>query len=171
MPIAVSDSSVLIHLGAVEQLDLLPAFYDPVVIPQEVWREVVIQGRSTAVVQAVQNAAKQGWLEVQGARHSQLIQHMRQNLHPGEAAAICLALETQATTLLMDETDGRTVARQFGIHTIGVVGLLIKARKAGRLSELRPWLSRLVQSGFYLQPAFAERILRQVGEYPGETPR
>jgi len=43
MPRAVSDSSVLIHLGATGRLDLLPAAFSEVIVPTEVWREVVFQ--------------------------------------------------------------------------------------------------------------------------------
>jgi len=62
MPTAVSDSSVLIHLSAIGQFDLLSAFYSEVRVPPAVWREVVTQGKSHPVVQRVQAAANQGWL-------------------------------------------------------------------------------------------------------------
>jgi predicted nucleic acid-binding protein len=40
MPEAVSDSSTLIHLAVLGHLQLLREFYDQVVIPPAVWKEV-----------------------------------------------------------------------------------------------------------------------------------
>ena len=48
MPVAISDSSTLIHLAKIERLDLLNAFYDKIIIPQAVWKEVVEEGRGRA---------------------------------------------------------------------------------------------------------------------------
>lgn len=163
---AVSDSSVLIHLGAIGQLDLLHALFETVLIPEAVWQEVVTQGRSKAVVEKVQAAASQGWLTVEAARNAALMQTLRQNFHAGESEAICLALEQRADALLMDETDGREAARNLGVRTKGVIGLLIQAKRAGHLPEIRPAVMQLVQSGFYLSPELIARALQEVGETP-----
>ena len=40
MAAVVSDASVLISLGAVQQLHLLRDFYQEVIVPDAVWREV-----------------------------------------------------------------------------------------------------------------------------------
>lgn len=164
MPNAVSDSSVLIHLSAIGQFALLPLFFSEVRVPGAVWREVVVQGRSHQVVQDVQAAAKQGWLKVVTAGNAPLMQTLRQNLHEGEAEAIALAVETAPDFLLMDETDGRAAARQLGVRTRGVVGVLIQAKQVGRITALRPWLTQLAQNGFHLAPSFVAQVLQQAGE-------
>ncbi len=164
MPTAVSDSSVLIHLSAIGQFALLPAFFSDVRVPDAVWREVVLQGRSHQVVGDVRSAATQGWLKVVTPANAPLMQTLRQNLHGGEAEAIALAVETAPDVLLMDETDGREAARQLGLRTRGVVGLLIQAKQAGRIPELRPWLTQLAQTGFHLAPSFVARVVQQAGE-------
>ena len=164
MPTAVSDSSVLIHLSAIGQFELLSAFYTEVRVPNAVWREVVTQGKSPQVVQRVQTAANQGWLKSVTPANTALIQTLRQNLHDGEAEAIALASETKPDILLMDETDGREAARQLGLRTKGVVGLLVQAKQSGRITTLRPWLAQLSQTGFRLSPGLVARVLQQVGE-------
>ena len=105
MPSAVSDASVLIHLAGIGHLDLLPVFFERVLIPDAVWREVVIQGRSPAVVQSVEAAARTGWLTRQSPNQTAMLRRLRQSLHAGEAEAISLALETAPNVLLLDETD------------------------------------------------------------------
>ncbi|MBM3882019.1 MAG: DUF3368 domain-containing protein [Verrucomicrobia bacterium] len=165
MASAVSDASVLIHLAGIGQLDLLSACFERVLVPDAVWREVVVQGRSPDVVQAVEAASQQGWLARYSPASVPLLRHLRQSLHEGEAEAICLALETGPDMLLMDETDGRVVARSLGMRTQGVVGLLLQAKQAGRLTAIRPLLDQLVQHRFYLNPEFVRQILQQAGEH------
>jgi predicted nucleic acid-binding protein len=164
MPRAVSESSVLIHLGAIGRLDLIPAAFSEVIVPIEVWREVVEQGGSRAAVQAVRTAAKGGWLQLQSPTNPALMKALLQNLHPGEAASICLAVEIRPDVLLMDETDGRTVARNLGLKPLGIVGWLLEAKQAGRLPLVRPLFTQLLSSGFHLDPAFVARIIAQAGE-------
>jgi predicted nucleic acid-binding protein len=45
MPLVISDSSTLIHLATIDQLDLLKEFFGKITIPTAVWREVVEQGQ------------------------------------------------------------------------------------------------------------------------------
>jgi predicted nucleic acid-binding protein len=120
MASAVSDASVLIHLAGIGQLDLLPALFERVLVPEAVWREVVIQGCLPAVVEAVEVAARQGWLQCQSPTNAPLIQYLRQYLHQGEAEAIGLALEARPDVLLMDETDGRRRLYPARISTAGL---------------------------------------------------
>jgi predicted nucleic acid-binding protein len=44
MPNAISDSSPLIHLAAIGRLSLIRDYYNTIIIPTAVWREVVEQG-------------------------------------------------------------------------------------------------------------------------------
>jgi predicted nucleic acid-binding protein len=163
----VSDSSVLIHLGAIGRLDLLRSVCGEIRIPDAVWREVVTQGQSRPAVHEVQQAVSEGWLKVETPTNQALIQSLQQNLHAGEAEAICLAVETNGDLLLMDETDGREAARGLGLHTKGVLGILADAKQAGLIAEIRPLVHQLIQGGFHLAPELVERVLRQVGEIPG----
>jgi len=49
-------------------------------------------------------------------------------LDAGESATIALALELGASRILLDETDGRTVAKALGLRPIGVLGVLLRAK-------------------------------------------
>ena len=45
-------------------------------------------------------------------------------LDPGETQAIALAKELRATATLIDERNGRRVAKQFGLDTFGTLAVL-----------------------------------------------
>jgi len=160
----VADSSVLIHLAAIQQLNLLPRLFGEVAIPEAVWEEVVTQGGARPVAEQVRQAVKDGWLKRLAITNSVLEAALRHDLHVGEAAAICLALETKAAVLLVDEAEARLIATHYGLRVAGIIGVLLWAKQAGHLNVIRPHLVALAASGFYLSTTLVNRILRDAGE-------
>ncbi len=69
-------------------------------------------------------------------------------LHRGEIQAIRLAFELN-TTLLIEETAGRRVASQLGIHISGIAGQVIKAFRQNLISaeETYSKLNELLKAG------------------------
>lgn len=65
-------------------------------------------------------------------------------LDPGEANAIVLAIELQATQLLIDERLGRTEAKRQGLRITGILGVLLAAKRQGLIPVVRPILERLI---------------------------
>jgi hypothetical protein len=63
------------------------------------------------------------------ASDANLVNLLTLELHRGEAEAIALALEIKADWLLMDEREGRAVARQLGLQVTGVLGVLLRGKK------------------------------------------
>lgn len=59
--IVVSDAGPLIYLGAVGHLELLPAQFDRVLLPDAVWDEVVGHGKALPGADAVRDAR---WIDV-----------------------------------------------------------------------------------------------------------
>ena len=87
------------------------------------------------------------------------------NLHTGETAALALALESHADAVLMDESAGRRAAHLLGVPVIGVLGVLMQARKTGLLPAIKPVIERLeADAGFWLAPGLVTEALRKCGE-------
>jgi len=53
---------------------------------------------------------------------------LRRELDKGESEAIALALQAQADWTLLDEKEGRRVAKSLGLRVTGVLGILLCAR-------------------------------------------
>ena len=86
-------------------------------------------------------------------------------LHLGEAEAIALALEMNADRGLIDERDGRLRAHQLGLHVTVVLGILLRAKMAGRLQAVRPEIQALrTRAHFFVAPELEAAILAQAGE-------
>jgi len=103
----VSNASPLINLARLGKLELLRQLYGELMIPEAVWREVVVEGRGQPGAEEVEAAT---WIKRQAVRNTQLVRALEQNLGSGEAEAIALALETGAELLLIDERLGRETA-------------------------------------------------------------
>jgi predicted nucleic acid-binding protein len=57
------------------------------------------------------------------------------DLDTGEAEAIALAAEILPDALLIDENEGRNVARQAGLLVRGVLGVLIRAKAMAEMKS------------------------------------
>ena len=106
-----------------------------------------------------------GWIERLTVTNRKLVHSLGQELDPGEAEAISLAVEIKADWLLMDERLGRQTARHFGLGNIGLIGILKVAKQRGDIAALRPLLEQLRDiAGFRISQALFEQALQDVGE-------
>ena len=92
-------------------------------------------------------------------------------LDGGEIAALSLALELSADLVLMDEAEGRATATALMLTTMGLLGVLLQARRRSLISSLAPLLDRLeLEARFWMAPSLRGSILRAAGESPGLRP-
>lgn len=160
--IVISDSSILINLAWIKQLELLPRLYGEVVVPTAVWQEVVEKGAGKPGAEELKTAV---WLQVKEPANKPLIHALRRDLDAGEAEAITLAIEQNADLLLMDERIGRAAAQHFGLSVMGLIGILTTAKQEGMLSEIKSSLDSLrQQAGFYISEPLYQRVLRDAEE-------
>ena len=147
----VSNASPLISLARIGKVDLLRDLFEVLVIPEAVWREVVIDGTGQPGAEEVASA---DWIMTVAVTNTDLVAALRQELDAGEAEAIALALEGEADLLLMDERLGRETARHLGLRYLGLVGALIEARNRGIIASVMPILEPLRdQAGFHVSQA------------------
>ncbi len=64
-------------------------------------------------------------------------------LHLGESEALALAVEVKPDVVLIDEKTGRAVAKELGLVPLGVLGTLVKAKRAGLIVAVAPLVTRL----------------------------
>jgi uncharacterized protein len=160
--VIIADSSPLISLAIIGQLDLLPQLYKSVLLPPAVWNEVTVQGAGLPGAQAVSVAT---WLTIQ-APESAISEPLSILLDRGEAEAIALAQTTPNSIVLLDDAQARRVAERLGIRRIGTLGILRRAKKAGLIAELKIYLEQLRAQGIYIRASLVTAILQDVGEVP-----
>ncbi len=161
MPKAVCNSSPLIHLARVGKLEILRDIFDTVLIPEAVYRECVIEGKDKDDARKIKNAT---WLQVTKIKNIELKKAFNTILDEGESEAIALALQEVADFILLDDYEAREFARIYGLKITGTIGVLLKAKHNGKISNLVQVLERLKETGFWLSENLYSEILRDEGE-------
>ena len=165
MPGAISDSSTLIHLAKIGRLDLLHEFHKKIFIAPDVWKEVVQEGREWPGSSEVDHGRRAGWIEVVDPANRPFINLLQKDLHEGESETIALAIRMTADVVFLDESEARRTARVYGLNITGVIGILIRARREGRISSLREELDRLRNdAGFWIGDDVYKNALHTSGE-------
>ena len=167
MPVIISNSSTLLHLTIIGRLSLLKEFYGKIVIPPAVWKEVVEEGMGRVGVVEVKQAREDGWVEVVSPKDEPLVRLLKRDLDEGEAEVISLAIEQKADIILLDESDARRTAELYGLTRTGIIGILIRAKREGRIKSLNDELEVLrTRAGFWIDEKLYQQALRSVGEKP-----
>ncbi len=83
----------------------------------------------------------------------------------GEAQAISLAMEIEDSVLVLDEKKARRVAIQLNLKIIGTIGLLLRAKRDGIITEVKPILQSLQNNDFRISQALFQKALFLAKEY------
>lgn len=157
--IVVSDTSPITNLFQIGRLELLRELFDDVIIPRAVAIEIEFLDSNRNIL--VQNQ----WIRIVELSDRKLLEDLTDELDPGEAEAIALAIQLGADAVLIDETLGRAEAVRRGLDVTGVVGILIRAKRKELIPRVKPEIDRLVtEAGFWLDPKFIENTLRTIDE-------
>ena len=163
MPV-VSDTSPLLNLAIVGDLSLLRQQFEEIWVPPTVVEELRVE-EDLPGSRAVREAIEEGWLRIEKVEERLLVEVLRRDLDSGEAEAIALALQMKAEWILLDEREGRRVAKSLGLTVTGVLGVLLRAKHEGHLSSLKETMERLQEkAGFRIEPEFFTSILGKSGE-------
>jgi predicted nucleic acid-binding protein len=115
--IVVSNTSPLTNLAAIGQFDLLQSLYTQVHIAEGVWDELNASGKKWPGCHEVMEATS--WISRLTVKNQDLVTTLRQDLDRGEAESIALGLELDADFILLDEKEGRRMAKRLGLKRVG----------------------------------------------------
>ena len=163
--VTVSNTSPLSNLALIGRLDILRALFGEVTIPPAVATELsrLPDDHAREALLAAQSVG--GWLRVRAPSEDRIVMALELSLDAGEAAAIALATEFPEATVLIDERKGRRAALKLGLSVIGIVGILLKAKKRGLIPSVRKDLLRLkTEAGFFISDALVQEAARLAGE-------
>ena len=145
----ISDSACLIGLDRIGYLFLLKDLYERVHIPEAVQHEF---GKEIE------------WIEVLTVANPNTAKILQSQIDKGEAEAIALALEVDTPTLILDDKKARRIAEELGLKMIGTIGILLKAKKQGRLDQVKPVLDKLNDVNFRVSQTLYKKILEMAEE-------
>jgi Predicted nucleic acid-binding protein, contains PIN domain len=156
--ILIADASALIALAACDGLQLLDAIFGDVWVPDMVSHEVSTMDKPYAerlqpyLQGKIRNVSMQNYVYLDAYADA------------GETAAMLLYKEMQADYLLIDDKRGRKVAAINQINTIGSLGVLLLAKRAGLIPSIVPLLEQIGASPVFISKALIQTVLELAGE-------
>ena len=153
----VSNASPLIVLLKINKLSILKKLFEKIVIPDTVYKEITAKEHDKLVFDKLK------WIETRSVRKTEMINLLEKLINKGEAEAIILAKELNAT-LLIDDAKARKYAKLLNIEVIGTLGLLKMAKKRGLVQSVRKVIDNMLTEGYYIEDRLVRKILKDVGE-------
>lgn len=155
----VANAGPLISLARIDQLELLPAAYTKILVPEAVYQEVT----QDPLLPGAQEIAQAPWLRSVPVTNTQAVAPLRFWLDQGESEAIILA-QDRAMPLAIDERRGRQVAASLGVDITGTVGILLACKRLELIDEITPLLDQLIHNGVRLSASLYENARRLAQE-------
>ncbi len=157
----VVNTTPLIALSHVGQLNILKKLYGEIIIPEAVYRELSVKTESVCK-KTVDSSLD--WIRVDKIENQMAKTMYRTQLHDGEVEVMILAKEIAADVVIIDDANAKKHAKYLDLPVTGTLGVLIKAKQKGYIDELKPVLQRMVENGIYISQSLIELCLKQVGE-------
>lgn len=158
--ITISNTSPLLYLHLVGQLDLFPILYGQVIVPPAVEAELEVGGQKGISVPVL---AKFPWVQIRQVTAHELIPLVT-DLGRGEAEVIGLGLEHPGSRLILDDTLGRRIAKLWHLQITGTLGVVVKAKQQGVLTAVKPVIYALRHAGLWLSDELIHYALAEAGE-------
>ncbi len=154
----VINASPLILLGKLNRLDLLERLNPALAIPMTVFQE--ISAGDDAAIPTTQQWATTHLVEEIALPAS--ILHW--DIGPGESQVLAHCLHQRYRYALMDDAEARAAAQAHGIPVIGTLGIILRAKQSGLITQAKPFIEQLLACGSYLSTDLIRAALAKVGE-------
>jgi predicted nucleic acid-binding protein len=149
--VILSDTSCLILLDKIGELNLLTELFGAIVVTQEIADEFKNE--------------LPDWIRVENASNKTYQKILEASLDKGEASAIAFALEQSDCLLIIDDYKGRKYAEQLGIKITGTLGVIINAKLKGHIKSVKPILDKIKATDFRLTLELERMTLVKAGEF------
>jgi len=146
----ISDTSCLIVLTNIGELDLLKNLYGQIMTTAEV------------AVEFGEPIPK--WIEINAPTDKYRQKILELQIDKGEASAIALALEIPDSTIILDDQKARKLAEKLELEITGTIGVIIKAKLRGVIPSIKPLLAEIRKTNFRLTNELEKQALLEAGE-------
>jgi len=148
--VVISDTSCLIILRKINKLDVLNKLYDKIYITQ--------------VIQNEFGEELPEWIVVKPILTNPKLKLIEKEIDQGEASAVSFALEQSNSLLILDDWKARQFAVSLNLKVTGTLGILVKAKKNGIISSVKPYLNKIKTTNFRISQELEENVLNAVNE-------
>jgi len=156
----VVNASPLIVLGKIGKIEWLVSLCEELVVPKGVAKELE---------EGVPDDFARKWIASEGqarVRETGLVPNsiLEWDLEAGETEVLAWAYLNPGFVAIVDDKAARDCAKALGIPFRGTMGILLKAKKQGLVSKVKPVMQELLDAGLYVDRETLKVVLRQAGE-------
>ena len=144
--IVISDTSSLILLDKIGELELLHKLYDSIITTPQ----IALEFRETLPE----------WIIIIDVKDNKYFSFLETQVDKGEASAIALAEEFEDTILLLDDLKARKLAKKLNLKFTGTLGVIHKAKQVGIINEIKPLIDKLLLTNFRISEIVVTELLR-----------
>lgn len=152
------NSTPIIGLADIGQLDLLRQVYDHIIIPQAVYDEIITPSVKHQVDE------NSGWIIIKKIQDDSQKRMYRAKLHAGEVEVMILAQEQNAELVILDDNAAKKTAKYLGLAVTGTLGVLLRAKREGYIEAVAPLMEALARNRFFIDEKVRNMVLKQAGE-------
>lgn len=161
----IMNATPIISLSIIGRLSLITDLFDEIYIPKAVYREIVnSESNQDYGKNELRQAIEVGDFKLIQVENQQLVHTLYGKLHDGELEVIVAAKELGIQNVLLDERAARSLAKNFLLRPIGTVGILLLAKKRGKIDSIQPFLDQLIAKGIYLSKKLYQEVLLEAEE-------
>lgn len=142
----ISDTSCIIVLDKLELLYILKEIYGTVLVTKEVANEY--------------GSNLPDWIYVKEVQDRKTLKLISAFVDLGEASSLALALETENSTVIMDDLKGRSIAEKLSVKITGTLGVLVKAKDREIIYSLMDVVEQLKAKGFRISKELEKELLK-----------
>lgn len=148
--IVISDTSCLIILSNINELEILKHLYGEIFTTIEVSKEF--------------GEPLPEWIIIRSPGDLLIKRSLEQQIDKGEASAIALALETPDCIIILDDLKARKIAEKYGLKITGTLGIILYAHEKGIVKSVKHLLDKMKKSGFRINDEIEKEVLIKAGE-------
>lgn len=162
---AVCNASPIIGLSIIGKLDLLWQIFDEVFIPEEVYNEVTDNNNLKNFGEyELKEVVKNQNIKLYKIQNTAFIEQMYGRLHKGELEVMIAAKELKISRVIIDDRPARNFSETMLLKSIGLIGILITAKKLGLILEVKKYLDILIEAGYRISNKLYFQGLMSAGE-------
>ncbi|MCH4903613.1 DUF3368 domain-containing protein [Cylindrospermopsis raciborskii CHAB3438] len=158
--IVINTSPLIALVAAWGDLTILSSLYEEIFVTFEVCQEI-LQGGSVNF--AVSEFNRASWLNKQRIPLT-ITPFLLNSLDLGEASVIQFALDNNLTTVCIDESVGRRIARLNGLNLTGSIGIILKAKQQNPSLSVKEAIKNMLSHKIRLSQVVIDFALKQAGE-------
>lgn len=146
--IVIADTTCFILLENIGEFNLLRSLFSKIV--------------TTNTIAAEFGSPLPEWIEIRNPKDISFQNSL--DIDAGEASAIALAMESENSLLILDDSKGRKTAERLNLLYTGTLGIILKVKKVGVLTSVKPIFQKIQQTNFRFSKKVLDEIYRLANE-------